>query len=406
MTAQQEAYRALVHRMAELTGTDPNDWFLVTKARQGMQTALLAMREATGRTEVISQLFTCVTAIDPILTAGLAPRYADISPDTLAADLNTVDVGDKTCAIVLQNTYGIIASDAAARMCDIAHQAGALVLEDSAHCVGRMARDALGNPLADVSVHSFGVEKMLFGTYFGGAVWVNPAMSNANVAVAVRGALEALPTADAALQKAARSYRNQVRMLTRLPHGVATRLRGSWERKGTHEPAVSEAERKGRTNHEPSKPSVWMCEQALAACEDLSANEARRRSCVRAYLDCFDGEALGELGVPKAVLAAADQPLLRFPVFAPNQAAAEAAAQAVADLGYYVPAWPRPLLVPGVLDPAPYGLNEGMDAWPVSERLSAGVVALPTDIDPTNVPSVAQAVLSALLGGRAAAIKS
>ncbi|MDO4537086.1 MAG: DegT/DnrJ/EryC1/StrS family aminotransferase [Coriobacteriales bacterium] len=386
----------LRQRMADLTSTCVEDWYLVTKARQGMQTVLAAAGKALDRTEVITQLFTCVTAINPILAAGLTPHYVDISEKTLCLSAEDLYIDESTAAVIHTNTFGIIDPATSFELRRVAHEAGALLIEDSAHCVGRMARDDKSVPMADVSIHSFGVEKLLFGTYFGGAVWVNPEAENTEAAQAIREALDALPIVDAQLDKAARSYRNQMRVLTRLPQSIAGGLRERWEGSGSLEPAVSEIERRGGTNHEPSKPSAWMCSQALAALESVTTNKKNRRACVRAYLDNFSAQELEELKVPKAALRPDSQALLRFPIFVEDEAQADALAEAIATLGFYVPAWPRPLLVPGVLDPEPYGLAEGTDAWPVSERLSAGVVALPTDIDPAQVGIVVQVVRDTL----------
>lgn len=392
--ANMGASQALLEAMAQCTGTKADDWFAVFKARQGMQVVLESVAGDVVRNEVVTQLFTCVTAIDPILEAGLVPCYADVSSATLAADLATVEVGAHTCAVVLQNTFGIIDAASARTLCDAAHAAGAVVAEDSAHCVGRMARDEHGNPLADVSVHSFGVEKILPGVYFGGAVWVNPAMPDQEARSRMRSALGALVPVRGRVEKATRAYRNQMRVLTRLPHGAATVLRSKWERAGRLEPAVAEVERRGHVSHEPAAPSPWVAEQALAALQGLDANEQNRRACVSAYLQAFDDDALRALCVPQALLENPDQPLLRFPVFLGDPARADDAIAAIARLGFYAQAWPRPLLLPGVLDPAPYGIAQGTGAWPVSERLSEGVVALPCDMDPDHVPAVAGEVLS------------
>ncbi|MBE9940144.1 DegT/DnrJ/EryC1/StrS family aminotransferase, partial [Cellulosimicrobium cellulans] len=154
--------------LADRTGTDPADWFLVFKARYGMEVVFRALAEARGPGDVVTQVFTCSTAVDPVLVAGLRPVYAEVSPATVAIDPDRLAVGPDTRAVVLQNTFGIVDEAAARRLRDAARSVGALLVEDSAHCVGRLARDADGTPVADVSFHSFGVEKLL-PTRFGGA---------------------------------------------------------------------------------------------------------------------------------------------------------------------------------------------------------------------------------------------
>src|SRR5690606_599882 len=177
--------------LADRTGTDPADWFLVFKARYGMEVVFRALAGTRGPGDVVTQVFTCSTAVDPILVAGLRPVYAEVSPATVAIDPDRLAVGPDTRAVVLQNTFGIVDSAGARRLRDAARSVGALLVEDSAHCVTRLARDADGSPVADVSFHSFGVEKML-PTRFGGAVWVSPALDPA-LRSAVVTALDALP---------------------------------------------------------------------------------------------------------------------------------------------------------------------------------------------------------------------
>ena len=394
MATGANATQEMLAELARISGTRREDWFATFKARHAMQVALRAAARATGRRKVVTQLFTCVTAVDPIVAEGLVPTYADISERTLAADSALVAPDADTLAVVDQHTFGIIDEASSARLRDKAHAAGALLLEDCAHCLGRMARDAAGLPLADVSVHSFGVEKMLPGIYFGGAVCVNPALDE-SVRAAIRTELEALAEPPAALERAARSYRNQMRIFTRVPHGLSVALRARAAARGAFEPAVSDAEQRGQVSHEACLPGPWVAQQAASGLTGLAANEDNRRACVRAYLDAFAAAGADELlGLPASVReVASDQPLLRVPVFFRSTELAQRAIAAVGTQGHYAQAWPRPLLLPGVLDAAAYGLAAGTAAWPVSERLSAGVVGLPTDIDPAAVPAVAQAMV-------------
>lgn len=381
--------------MAKLTGTDRADWYAVFKARHGMQVVLAAAGDATGRTEVLTQLFTCVTAVNPILAAGLVPRYVDVSESSLGIDPALCRPDERTLAVVSQHTFGIVDERETRALRDAAHGVGALLLEDSAHCVGRMARDERGVPLADVSIHSFGVEKVLPGVYFGGAVWVNPRLSDTTLRVRICEALSSLPELDGRTDRACRRYRNQMRLFTRIPHEMSVAMRESEARHGTFEPAVAEEERCGTVRHDPSLPSAWVSDQAAAALEGLAANEAQRKACVSVYLDVLGAYSADcSLLLPDDVRTlAADQPLLRLPVFFGSTGQAERAIAATAALGHYAQAWPRPLLLPGVLDPIPYGLEGGFDTWPVSVRLSAGVVGLPTDIDPADVPALARRIL-------------
>ena len=179
---------AVRQMLAARSGTRPEDWHLTFKARQAMRVACDAIATAGGR-EVATQLFTCCTAVDPITSAGLVPRFCDIDPDTLA--IPTTLAGEPS-AVMLQHTCGLMAPEADAALASTARARGAVVLEDCAHCVGRLAVDAEGKPLADLSFHSFGVEKML-PTHFGGAVWVNPGFAATSLGADVVARLEELP---------------------------------------------------------------------------------------------------------------------------------------------------------------------------------------------------------------------
>ena len=82
--------------LAQRTGTSADDWFLVLRARHAMHLAFDAIRQARRARYVVTQAFTCVTAINPIVSAGMHPRYADISPDTLSICLlYTSDAADE-----------------------------------------------------------------------------------------------------------------------------------------------------------------------------------------------------------------------------------------------------------------------------------------------------------------------
>ena len=191
-------FAELREALASRTGTRPEDWFPVFKARYGMQVAFDAMRSVRGDGSVLTQLFTCCTAVDPIVVSGLRPRYADVGADTMGIDVAKVESmplgsDEQVHAMVMQHTFGAIDEDSSRRLAALAGQMGALLVEDCAHCVTRMARDAAGWPLADISVHSFGVEKML-PTRFGGAIWVNPRLRERDAALdaETRGRLAAL----------------------------------------------------------------------------------------------------------------------------------------------------------------------------------------------------------------------
>ena len=388
----------LLRELARRTGTRPEDWHLVLKARYGMAVALGALCERRGPGSVVTQPFTCCTAVDPILSAGLRPAYAELSSRSLAADPEGLPLGPDVRAVVLQNTFGIVDARDAAALAGAARGAGALVLEDCAHCVGRMARDAAGEPVADVSVHSFGVEKML-PTSFGGAVWVSPRMADAALREVLVAALDALPEVAPARARAHRLYRGEIRLLNHLPRTASRALRGALEAVGLFEPAVSDAERAGEVSGEPCRPGEWVCGRALEALRSGDAPLGQRSAAVAAYTRALDAapltaSAAAPVETPGALDAAFEQPLLVYPVFLADAGRADRAVADVLAAGFYARPWYRPLLYPGAADPAAYGLPAAGEL-PLTERCSEGAVALPTDVSPEDAARIAGIVARA-----------
>ncbi|MDO4848536.1 MAG: DegT/DnrJ/EryC1/StrS family aminotransferase [Coriobacteriia bacterium] len=384
---------ALAQRMAGLTGTDARDWYLTYRARHGMLAVLEAVRATCGGGEVLTQLFTCCTAVDPILAAGLDPVYGDVSAQTCSLDPALPLLGGRTRAVMLQHTFGIVDDASSQELAEKAHAAGALVLEDCAHCVGRMARDAAGAPLADVSFHSFGVEKML-PTLFGGAVWVNPASEAADAMRAVRERLSSLPAPGAREERLNASYRGTNRVLVHLPAALSRPLRRALAAVGAFNPAVSDEERLGKVSRAPMRATRFACEAALAALEGHPASAESRRQVVGAYRGLL-ADVPG-VEVPAAALRGEAQPLLRFPVLLVDARSADAAEAAILAAGCYTTAWYRPELGPGVLDAAAYRVPADRSSLRVNDRLVAGIVNLPTDIPADAAPRVVSALRASL----------
>ncbi len=374
--------------LAQRTGTDAGDWFLVFKARYGMQVVFSALAAERGPGDVITQVFTCSTAVDPILVAGLRPVYAEVSASTVAIDPDRLVVGEATRALVVQHTFGIVDDATALRLRDAATGAGAVLVEDAAHCPGRMARDGDGRPVADVSIHSFGAEKML-PTKFGGAVWVNPALPGGLRARLVRD-LAGLPPVGRRLDAVARLYRTQVRVLNRLPVGVAARSRAVLLRLGAFEPPIAPAERRGGLSHAPMAPSAWMTGRVVDGLPSLAADEARRAEVVAEYR-----RGLSDL-VEVPVAIGDHSPLVRFPFFASDGATAERMIDALLVAGFYPGRWYRPALFPGVEDPAVYNYRPGDGGLAVTEDLIARVVNLPTTVDVAGARRVVEVVRAAI----------
>lgn len=387
-----QAHQDLLKELARRTHTQAADWYLVFKARYGLEEIFSAIKAAKGEGAVATQLFTCCTAVAPIVAAGLTPAYGDIEKATLALDPQALpSTPEPLRAVVLQHTFGIIDNASSVQLAQRAHEAGALLVGDSAHCACRMATDDEGFPVADVSVHSFGAEKML-RTSFGGAIWVNPRSTFKEVLEPLVVALSQLPPLTPKLEKATRRYLNQNRVLNRLPRPLARSLRASWAASGALEPAVATVEQEGELPYPPMAPSPWICERVLSELARLDANWQAREEVVARYCELFEGQ----VDFPAGQGADPAQPLLRFGLIAPSTSASKAAIAAVRALGYLAEDWYRPSLYPGALDPQAFCVPQNMSALPVCEAVTAGTIALPTELPLEALERVAQAVKGAL----------
>ena len=378
--------------LASRTETAADDWYIVFKARYGMAVVLQSVREVVGQGSVLTQSYTCCTAIDPILVAGLTPTYADVAERSASLDPERLTVLPETRAVVLQHTYGLLDEGSASSVANLAHaKSGVLLLEDCAHCVARMSKDADGMPLADVSIHSFGVEKML-PTRFGGAVWVNPHLADTapEVNQAIRARLLGLAQPSTRLGLAMRLYVNENRVLSRLPALMVRPLRHWLSNIGCYEPAISATEQEGGLSYEPLGGNAWIVRKALAGLAGLDANEALRIRVVEIYRNALAG--LSGLSIPSAALQGDSQPLLRFPLFAVNTEHAEELLRAVREVGGYAERWYRPELFPGVTDPNVYAVPQNRDGLRITDSLVAGAVCLPTQVSVDQAQRIVDAI--------------
>ena len=270
-----------------------------------------------------------------------------------------------------------------------------LVMEDCAHCAGRMARSEDGVPLADVTIFSFGVEKML-DTRFGGAVWVNPRLGRmrSDVDREIRSRLGSLGKIGMRLNCVTRAYVNQNRILSRLG-AAGTSLRTWMAAAGLYEPPISGEEMRGRLPYKPMRPSEWMNSKAAAQISMLPSNESARSAIVDIYRDML-GNRNG-IRIPGRILAAGKAlPLLRFPIFLDSTQKAEAVLQAVRGTGVLAERWYRPELFPGAENASVYRIPENRSGVKTSTECSAQVVCLPTQLTTGRARNACQAVLSVL----------
>ncbi|MFR3274387.1 MAG: DegT/DnrJ/EryC1/StrS family aminotransferase [Collinsella phocaeensis] len=371
-----EREASIARIMAERTGTRPEDWYCVYRARHGMLAACEAVRATIGEGHVVTQLLTCCTAVDPILAAGLIPRYGEVSADTASLDPAALPLDSSVRAVMLQHTFGLVDDGASRRIASAAHEAGALVFEDCAHGVARMAKGPDGSPLADVSFHSFGVEKMLHAQ-FGGAVWVNPEGASPEVLQVLRERLAQLPVTGAHLTALTGTFVFWNRVFNHLPLPVARGLRRFLSATGLFEPAVSDEERRGGVSHDPMRPSDAICDAVIEAFGCLDEDVVTRTEATRAY-----SELLADVPGVTLLASAAQgpyQPLLKYPVLVADAATSDAVCEACCAAGHYMTVWYRPELGPGVLDESAYHVPIDRSAIPVCDDMVQRILTLPTN---------------------------
>lgn len=378
---------AVKRRLAEISGTDTKDWRLVFKARYGMQVVLEAISAELGPGSVLTQAFTCSTAVSPIIMAGLRPRYADIEESTMMINPEEMTNDETTRAVMLQHTFGIKAEQSCKAIASRARAWGSVVLEDSAHALGLIVRDDNGNALADYSFHSFGVEKML-GTRFGGAVWVNPDSVHSSLRQTATRSLENLSPIGARTSLVSRAFVNQNRILNRVPTRLASPIRKALSDKRLMEPPIAQVEREGLHPYEPAKPSAWMLKRILREFDNFDQMREKRVAASVAISEKFK-----DAGIVFPEECALPQPYVRFPFFAPTAASARRTSAAVNSAGYFAGHWYRPLLFPGVTDESAFGLTDSEPQLPVSRALSARVVNLLTNVPESSAGKAADVAI-------------
>lgn len=135
--------------------------------------ALQIAIKALGITKkIITTPFSYVATTSSILWEGCSPVFADIDPETLNIDPNSIE------ALIDDDTEAILATHCFGNPCDIesidkiAKDNGLKVIYDAAHCFGTKYKDKSVFSYGDISTTSFHATK-LYHTIEGGAVFTN-----------------------------------------------------------------------------------------------------------------------------------------------------------------------------------------------------------------------------------------
>ncbi len=375
--------------LAAQNGTHAEDWYVVTKARHAMAIVFEELRKQRGNGTVLTQSFTCVTAINPILVAGLRPCYGDIDPTTLSLDPTKVEplLDDLTRAVVVQHTFGLAGS--VEEISKLTRIRNVLLLEDSAHCAGFMATDRSGRPMVDVSVHSFGAEKR-YQTSYGAAIWLNPAMADGALYKALKQRFELLRTMKMGAVWRAQAYPYMNRGLRSLPAPVSARLRAVLVRVGVLELPIMPLEKEAQTYGSCCRLAPLLTRKIVKRTEGSVGNIAHRMKLVEYYRNALAESAT--LSVPAQFLSESGA-WVRFPVVCGTSEQAKALFERLTAQKLSPGRWYRPTLFPGV-EHSIYGYDPGM--CPVAEDVSAKIINLPTSswIDQKKAKEIVREITS------------
>lgn len=367
----EESSQKIREKLAKLSDTNAEDWHLCLKARFGMALVFEAIRDRMGAGEVITTPYTCITSVNPILVAGLTPVYHDIDKKILS----TGKPDDKLCkgktkAIVMQHTLGIIGDKTALRKYADKHKI--LLIEDAAHCVTRFARDEKDNILADISVHSFGVEKILTGTKFGGAIWVNPELKvkRPDLYERINEKFALLKKPDFHMGFRVRTYRLNNAVIQRLHGRLRHGFRNFEIKAGILEPPIYPFEQDGQQD-EPQTTNKYINTRILEQLGNLKPNYIRRSANVDLYHTKLQSKHF-------AKVTKLHEPLLAFPILFNTEEKANEAFDLLSSQGYFIRRWYSPLLYPGPNSLKIYRYDP--KKVPIAEDISKRVLCLPTDL--------------------------
>lgn len=373
-----ESSLKLRRSIAKMTDTNSDDWFLCLKARFGLEIVFTAIKEVLGSGNVLTTPYTCITAINPILAGGLEPHYIDIDPTLLStSDIPADKITPDTRAIVMQHTLGII--DNKNNLYNIAKKHHLILIEDSAHCLLRMARGTDDQPLADISAHSFGVEKILQSTKFGGAIYVNPQLKEKQPELydKICSYLITLKQPESALSFRIRTYRFNNAVIQHMPQPLKNPIRNLAIKTKLLEPAVYEYEQEGR-QASPRTTNEFVNNTILKALPSLKNNYDHRRVNVKYYREHLKSKKFTV--IPQST---EDEPLLAYPIVFESTTFANYAYDLLTNAGFFVRRWYMPLLYPG---PKFYQLYfYKPEECPIAESFSPRVLCLPTDLPASQI---------------------
>ncbi len=364
-------------------GHKPHQWFLTANGRTAIY-LFLKSHDLPEGSEVIVQSFTCVTAVNPVIWAGLKPIYADIDAHTLSAAPDSLQklVSPRTRVIMLQHTFGVPGALQAFQA--LAREHNLIILEDCAHALGGKTNGQAFGTFGDAAIISFGIEKSL-STKLGGALLIN----NPNLVRSVEANYRQLPNLNRWQTFLWLLYPGLRQFLRKLPPYIAKPSQKLFESVGLLKTAVSKAEyTAGRPKAILAALPGVHAKIILDALASLDSNLTHRQQISSLYQEWLGKNV-------KVQTPTANQPLIKFPLICQSTEVRDAIATALAEKEVYVTDWYRPPIYPAGVNYQAIGYNS--HDCPEAESIAERILNLPTgqNIDTRHATMVANVVNAA-----------
>lgn len=348
----------------------PHQWFLTSNGRSAMYVFLKSLNLQAG-SEVIVQSFTCVSAISPIVWAGLTPIYADIDPNNLSASPESIKqcITPRTKVIILQHTFGL--AGAVSQVQQLAKEHGLIVVEDCAHALGTKHGSQHLGTFGDAAIISFGIEKTL-STKFGGALLIN----NPDLVRPVEAEYRLLPEVSRWQSFLWLLYPGLRQGLRQLPSWLASPLRQGLEATSLLKKAVPKRELQGGKASVPARLPGVHAKVILDSLAGLSQNQAHRQMISGLYSEWLDKNP------DLTLLPATDVGYIKFPVICKTAEDRQLIAATLTEQGVHVTDWYRPPIYPAGANYQALGYQPA--DCPVAESVAERIINLPTGQNVTS----------------------
>jgi dTDP-4-amino-4,6-dideoxygalactose transaminase len=366
MTAHDELRAAV----GGVVGVPADHVTLFWKGRVALYAILRALGVGRGD-EVVVPAFTCVAVPNAVLYTGATPVYVDIDEATYTVDPGAVQaaIGERTRAVMAQNTFGLSADLDALR--GAAGAQGAMIIDDCTHGLGGSYHGRPNGAAAHAAFYSTQWSKPISTGLGGFAVTTEPVLARELTAVE-EGAREP-GRADQALLGAMLLARERIATPRTLRFGRAVYRTVS---RAGFVPGSSSGDELAGTEMPQgfvARMSDLQARLAVRRLPHLAAKIHRRRAVAARYSEWLTAHGATPAHEPPDT----EHAFLRYPLRVRDREDFVADAQRRGiDLGdwFHSPLYP----IADDLERWGYRLGSG----PVAERVAAQIVNLPTDVAP------------------------